>query len=111
MACIAALTLLYLLKTHNYRKLYYNSTLRNFIKHQDPYETSVSKILSLQASLLPLGYSSGFVVVLCMLTSSVTSSPLAGQQERRLAKSDQQNSEITSYSPQEGGVIHHKITT
>lgn len=98
MTCIAALTLLFLLKPHNFRLLYYNSTLRNFINHQNPYETSVSKILM---SLLPLSNSSGFMVVLCILTSDVINTLLAQQQEVHLVKIDQQNSEISRYSSQE----------
>lgn len=85
--------------------------LSNFIKHQDPHETSVSKVLALQVSLLPLSNCSGFMVVLCILTSGIINTLLAGQQEEHLVKIDHQNSEITRYSPQEARVMHHKVAT
>lgn len=111
MTCIGAVTLLYLLKTRNYKQFYYNRILRNFIKHQDPYKTSDSKILVLQVSLLPLNNSFGFKVVLWILTSGVISTLLARQQEVHLVKIDQQNSEITRYFPQETPLMHHKVVT
>lgn len=46
------------------------------------------------------------MVVLCILTSGVISTLLAGQEE---VKIDQQNSEITRYSPQDAPVIHDKV--